>query len=304
MGQYVKLNKVMLHKALSASVLLGLLGSASGCDDNPPNPPSKGSGSPGNSTSTSTANNSTRVNLVVNFDAAPNITLSSTGASTDEVLSALATGAEFTYRRSSGLAEGQAVQAKLSGTAEELIDWLLFREDYVVSFDTEGAVIDLNWLGHGVARTDSATHQPATEGLIELSQSSVKEYLANHENTNEDLRRWLVEHAGVNSAEQIKISLHDAPRSVSDQLARLVAPSANTSKDSAGTTPRHLQGSNDAASNDVASALARTTALARKNVQDLATALNQTCLDDSCAQPLTPTEPLDESADGQKSKHP
>ena len=180
----------------------------------------------------------TEISLVVDYADAPLLHMEGRGASTHEILLSLSEQLQFNYSRSDQITDNRPVTSAISGSVEEIVDWLLFGESYVMAYSRtpEGAKLNnVQWLGHGERKRPAAATNVAGAVVITLEKSKITDYLASHPETNEDLHRWLEQRAADQSRDggSVRISLYDAPASVAELLQRMAEP---TTTDFAGNT--------------------------------------------------------------------
>jgi hypothetical protein len=278
------MSKTILWSILSCAVCL-----AGGCTDSESpdlEEPAKTSGS-------ETAKDSP-VTMMVDYSNAPEIVLDARGTGLHTILTNLAEQLDFVYSRSAQIKENRPVNAVITGTVEEVLDWLLFGESYVMGYATVADTVKistLQWLAHGTSSTPF-THTEAVVGgetVIGLDVASIDAYLQANPDLNKDIESWLTQLSGAShDTERVRISLYDAPASITEMMERIAYPNTddfvrNRRENRApGTPPRHLTSSNDAAQNDIAQALARTTAMARRNLEALKRALETACPHADC----------------------
>ena len=216
--------------------------------------------------------------LIIDYSNVPTLVVNANGASKDEILSTLADKYQFTYSRSPAITEPRTIHSRVEGELAELIGWVLLGDSFVIEYESaedNASISGLHWLAQAAARSDDSR----VANVQELQAADIEQFLASGDGVNKDFSDWLKSRDGSSA----RIRLYDAPQSVSDLLQRLLPGTEGTSPN--GVDPRHLRGANDAAQNTVSEALARTTAMARRNVEVLVEALDSTCVDSSCAQP-------------------
>lgn len=239
------------------------------------------------------------VNLVVDYSKRPTLVIEARGVSADELLRSLGRELGFESKRIGKAGPGPLVHGRFVGELEDLLPWLLRHENHAVELGElrpdgrrQVARVLLFDAGQGDRMASGSrdfTLDPAPAAAASADQ--VRAYLASATGINRDMRTWLeawLARAEAGTAPEISVNLYDAPVGVSDMLRRLTDPLApgfarsRLENRGPGTPPRYLTGANDAAQQDVAAALARTTALARRNLGALTEALGKACLGPQC----------------------
>jgi hypothetical protein len=231
------------------------------------------------------------VTLDVDYSRKPLLAIDARGVTADELMRSLAREMGFDVRRLGTADPRLLVRGRFIGRLEDLLPWLLRHEDHVVVYgdrQADGSRPVAKVLLLSSRPEAAAAGEPAVARSVGAEE--VRALLASRSDLNRDMRDWLAGAfgAGTAGAGQVAINLYDAPNGVTDLLGRLSEPlvpdfaARRLENRGPGTPPRHLTGANDAAQQDLASALARTTSLARQGAQALTQALGQVCLDPGC----------------------
>ena len=229
--------------------------------------------------------------LDVDYSKKPLLTIDARGVTADELMRSLSRELGFDASRLGVADPSLLVRGRFVGRLEDLLPWLLRQEDYVVVYgerQPDG--------GRTVAKELLLSSRPggAASGEPTLARAGrieeVRELIASRPDLNRDMRAWLESVVAQGDAgAEVTINLYDAPAGVADMLRRLSEPLApdfaarRLDNRGPGTPPRYLTGANDAAQQDIAAALVRTTSMARQNVQALTEALGQACLETGCS---------------------
>lgn len=241
----------------------------------------------------------TGVNLVVDYSRRPTLAIEARGVTADELLRSLGRELGFESKRIGKAGPGPLIHGRFVGELEDLLPWMLRHENHVVELgelrpDGRRQVSRVLLFDAGQGSRMAGGPRDLTADAAPAAAASpdqVRAYLASAGDVNRDMRTWLeawLARAEAGTAPEINVNLYDAPTGVTDMLRRLTGPLApgfaqgRLENRGPGTPPHYLTGANDAAQNDVASALARTTALARRNLGALTEALGKACLGPQC----------------------
>lgn len=225
----------------------------------------------------------------VDYSRVPVLDIDARGISTDELLPSLAKELGFEVKRIGNADLSILIRGRFIGELEDLLPSLLRHETYAVVLG--GHRSDGRRTIRQVLLFD--THAgDRTVAPVTVTAQQLRDTLAAQPNVNRDMRSWMEGWLGqlpaTDPAAEMIVNLSDAPTSVTEMLERTTEPLApdfsrtRMENRASGTPPRYLTGANDAAQNDVASALARTTNMALHNLKALTDALRQACLAADC----------------------
>lgn len=230
------------------------------------------------------------VTLQVDYSNLPQLTIHARGVSPDELMTSLAEKLGFTVKRLGKADAAARLNGRYVGLLTDLLPILLRGEGYVVilgDYEAGGQRKIDTLLLLDSHRVESPVAAGTPNDALKL-----RTYLDQSPAINKDLRKFLTNVAekiesGKDSSD-VNVTMTDVPETVTDMLARISEPltpefAANRLENRApGTPPRYLTGANDAAQQTMESALARTTALAARNLEVLSEALRNVCFDAGC----------------------
>lgn len=237
----------------------------------------------------SAANPVDGVTLDIDYSQRPLLEIHAKGVGPDELMRSLGNEIGFTVKRISKADPAARVVGRYRGELQDLLPWILRGESY--------AVIWGRYRADGVREIEQILLMGSKPGFYATPKQiatvdDIDQVLEENPNINPDMRKFLEQSRSRIESEtdpsDVLIDLYDAPTSITDMMERISEPthpdfSATRLENRApGTPPRYLTGSNDAAQNDVATALARTTAMARSNLEALTKALEETCFQADC----------------------
>jgi hypothetical protein len=231
-----------------------------------------------------------KITLDVDYSHLPQLTIHARQVSADELMGSLAKELGFAVKRTGRADPSALISGRYVGELPDLLPLLLRGEGYVATFreprqDGSRALDRLFLLDSHPAAPNEVVPTP-------LSASEIREVLDRDPDMNKDLRQYLESLASrVESGDlmaNLDVDLTDAPRTVTDLLARIATPldpgfaETRLENIAPGTPPHYLQGANDAAQHSLESALARTTAMAIQNLELLSKSLQGICLEGGC----------------------
>jgi len=227
------------------------------------------------------------VTLDIDYSNRPLLSIHAKGVGPDELIRSLGDELGFTVKRIGKADPAARVIGRYKGELQDLLPWVLRGESYAVVWgnhrpDGRRNVEQILLMG------SHPGYYAATRHIA--SATDIDKVLEDHPNINPDMREFLEESRATLEAgtEEISIDLYDVPTSITDRRERITEPlhpefeTDRLENRAPGMPPRYLSGSNDAAQHDVASALARTSAMARSNLEALTNALDATCFQADC----------------------
>lgn len=229
------------------------------------------------------------VTLDIDYTHRPLLAIHAKGVGPDELMRSLGDELGFTVKRIGKADPAAQVVGRYKGELQDLLPWILRGESY--------AVVWGNYRPDGRREVEQILLMGSDPGYYSakrhiVSATDIDEVLGENPNINPDMREFLERHQATLKAgtgpQEISIDLYDAPTSITVMMERVTGPlqpefETNRLENRApGMPPRYLSGSNDAAQHDVTSALARTSAMARSNLEALTTALEKTCFQADC----------------------